>query len=338
MLVLLWGLESDPPLAAVRKQLHELGVPTELVDQRQVLDTEIRLDVAENVNASLRMRHREIALNAVTAVYVRPYDTRELPAIANAGRQSSAWRHALEVDDILASWSEITPAFVVNRLGATAANSSKPYQLSEIRGLGFSVPETLITTDPIAARAFWEHHNTVIYKSVSAVRSRVARLRPEHLQRLGDISSCPTQFQQYIAGTDLRVHVVGDEVFATEVMCAGDDYRYPGQHPVEVRACPLPKDVEDRSRLLAAAMHLPVAGIDLRRTSEGDWFCFEVNPSPGFTFYEAATGQPIARAIARLLANGPESQEVRRHLGSAPLAEINYSVGILTQEPTYSSL
>jgi hypothetical protein len=311
MLVLLWGLELDPPLAAVRKQLADLRVPTEFVDQRQVLETEIRLDVAESVHASLRVRDREIDLDAATAAYVRPYDARELPAIANAGPQSSGWRHAMEVDDILSSWSEMTPAFVVNRLGLTASNSSKPYQLKQIQRLGFSVPETLVTTDPIAAQAFWEHHGTVIYKSVSAIRSRVARLRPEHAQRLADISACPTQFQRYIPGADCRVHVVGDQVFATEVLCDADDYRYPGQHPFEVRACRLPSDLADRCRRLATALQLPVAGIDLRRTSEGDWFCFEVNPSPGFTFYEAAANQPIAKAIAELLASAPAREEAQ---------------------------
>ena len=49
---------------------------------------------------------------------------------------------------------------------------------------------------------------------------------------------------------------------------------------------------------------LHVAGIDLRRTDDGRWVCFEVNPSPGFTFYQEETGQPIAEAIARLLAAG----------------------------------
>jgi glutathione synthase/RimK-type ligase-like ATP-grasp enzyme len=318
MLVLLWGLESDPPLAAVSEELDDLGVPTEFVDQRQVLNTEVRLEVAEAIHASLRIRDQEIDLSTVTAAYVRPYDTRELPAIASAGPQSFAWAHALEVDGILASWVEITSAFVVNRFGAAATNNSKPYQLKEIHSAGFSVPETLVTTEPKAAQAFWEHHGKVIYKSVSAIRSRVARLGPEHASRLGDIVSCPTQFQQYIAGIDHRVHVVGDDLFASEVRCDADDYRYPGQHRVEIRACRVPDSVEERCRRLAAAMQLAVAGVDLRQTPEGDWYCFEVNPSPGFTFYEVATGQPIAGAVARLLANGYEYGRSGR---SAPLLD-----------------
>jgi glutathione synthase/RimK-type ligase-like ATP-grasp enzyme len=65
---------------------------------------------------------------------------------------------------------------------------------------------------------------------------------------------------------------------------------------------PLPPEVEARCRDLSKRLRLPVAGIDLRRTPDGEWYCFEVNPSPGFTYYESKTGQPIAAAIAGLLA------------------------------------
>jgi hypothetical protein len=49
-------------------------------------------------------------------------------------------------------------------------------------------------------------------------------------------------------------------------------------------------------------MKLLAAGVDLRRTVDGRWYCFEVNPSPGFTYYQDATGQPLAEAMAELLA------------------------------------
>ena len=89
-LVLLWGLAVDPVLAAVRDQLRDLGVPSMLVDQAKVLATEIRLDIGESIAGSLRTPDYEVDLNAVTAVYVRPHDSRWLPAIAEAGPQSLA--------------------------------------------------------------------------------------------------------------------------------------------------------------------------------------------------------------------------------------------------------
>jgi hypothetical protein len=304
MLVLLWGLEADSPLAVVSEQLRLLGVPARFIDQRRVLETEIELVTGSDVGGSVRIGDKKTDLQEVTAVYLRPYETVRLPVIVAAGPDSSAWEHACLVDDILASWSEITPAFVVSRCSAMASNSSKPYQLALIRSLGWSVPETLVTTDPATARDFWDLHGEVVYKSVSSIRSRVSRLRREHLERFSDIALCPTQFQQFIGGADHRVHVVGDEVFACEVLSTADDYRYAVEDCPEVRPCRLPRDLEDKCRKLASAMRLPVAGIDLRRTPRDEWFCFEVNPSPGFTYYEAATGQPIGAAIARLLADG----------------------------------
>jgi hypothetical protein len=306
MLILLWGLPGESPLAAVYEELVRLGIPTVLLDQRDVLDTEIELSVGSNIQGFIRTPYQKIDLGAVTAVYLRPYDSRRLPEIAKAGATSSAWQHAIAVDDALLGWSEITPALVVNRPQAMAPNGSKPYQLEQIRGLGFSVPETLVTTEPSAVQAFWECHGTIIYKSVSGTRSRVSRLGPEHVERLANVSWCPTQFQQYIAGRDYRVHVVGTEVFASEVISQADDYRYGALNtePTEIRACRIPQDVEERCRVLATAMNLPLSGIDLRCSIEGEWYCFEVNPSPGFTYYQQATGQPISSAIARLLATG----------------------------------
>jgi hypothetical protein len=307
MLTLLWGLVSEGPLAAVLAELDRLGAPTSLIDQREVLETEIDLNVAERVEGTVRMRDQVVDLAEVSSCYLRPYDWQDLPAVANAGSSSSALQHAYAVHDALSCWLEITPGLVVNRLAAMAGNGSKPYQSAQIRQFGFRVPETIVTTDPCAAQEFWERHSCVIYKSVSAVRSRVSRLEAEHLERLNDVAWCPTQFQRYIAGTDYRVHVVGAEVFACEVRSEADDYRYPGAHRVEVKACRVPWEVEDRCRRLAAAMQLFFAGIDLRRSHpDGEWYCLEVNPSPGFTYYENTTGLPIANAVARLLAAGAD--------------------------------
>ena len=62
---------------------------------------------------------------------------------------------------------------------------------------------------------------------------------------------------------------------------------------------------------MASGMSLVVAGIDLRRAPDARWFCFEVNPSPAFVYYEEATGQPIGNAIARLLVRADEAHEAQ---------------------------
>jgi RimK-like ATP-grasp domain len=302
-MILLWGIAEERPLAAVHQALVQLAAPVVCLDQRHVLHTEVVLTVDSDVRGQVRARDLAIDLHAVSAVYMRPYDWRQLPGITQTGPESPAWQHALHVEDTLASWLDLTPALVVNRAVAAASNGSKPYQARQIQAMGFAIPDTLITTDPAAAREFWEHHRTVIYKSVSGIRSIVSRLTPAHASRLERVAWCPTQFQEYIPGHDVRVHVVGGEVFACEIHSEADDYRYAGRQgaTVQMRPCSLPADCAERCWRLAVALGLVVAGIDLRRTPDGRWYCFEVNPSPGFTYYQQQTNLPIAEAIARLL-------------------------------------
>jgi glutathione synthase/RimK-type ligase-like ATP-grasp enzyme len=117
------------------------------------------------------------------------------------------------------------------------------------------------------------------------------------------VASGPTQFQEHVPGVDVRVHVVGDTAHATEVRSNADDYRYADRSgaALEVTATELPNEIADLCRSAARGMGLLVAGLDLRRTPDGRWVAFEANPSPAFTFYEVATGQLLAEAIAQLL-------------------------------------
>ena len=302
-IILLWGHASDSSLRAVHQSLQKLGAPIGFYDQRRVLATEVELLVDDKVSGLLRVDDEQINLQSISAAYIRPFDSRWLPEIQKAGPDTPEWIHAVKIEDALISWAEIATALIFNRPHAIASNSSKPHQAARIRELGFAIPDTLVTTDPQAAKEFWGKHDTVIYKSVSAARSIVSRLKCDQLKELEDISWCPTQFQQYIPGNDYRVHVVADEVFACEIVCDADDYRFAFsvEKNVELRPFSLPRDIEERCRKLAAALGLLVAGIDLRRSAHDEWFCFEANPVAGFAYYQEACKHRIDDAIARLL-------------------------------------
>ncbi|WP_367825209.1 ATP-grasp domain-containing protein [Streptomyces sp. LMG1-1-1.1] len=185
----------------------------------------------------------------------------------------------------------------MNRASAAATNRSKPYQA------GFRVPETLVTDDPDLALAFRDRHSQVVYKSISAVRSIVRLLDDDAAARLPRIRSCPVQFQRYISGVNIRVHVVAGEVFATRIETDQVDYRYAGRYGGRADLTPWtpPRELARRCVDLAAALGLALAGIDLVLTDDGEFFCFEVNPSPAYSFYEDHTAQPISDAIARAL-------------------------------------
>jgi len=305
--VLLWGLDDDAPIADVRAALARLDCRVVFLDQRHDADVDITLSVAHTLEGALRMGDEWLNLSEVSALYLRPFDARALPSCAGG---DGSFDHALAVQDTLLSWADLTPALVLNRPSHMAANNSKPYQARWIESLGFRIPQTLLTTDPVAARAVVHRHGRVIYKSISGVRSIVSRVSEAHWGRIENIASCPTQFQEFIDGREYRVHVVGETVITTEIVSDADDYRYADD--VEMRAATLPDEVTMQCRLLARAMRLSLAGMDIRRSSAGEWYCFEVNPSPGYTFFEHHTGQPIAHHIARLLAEAGSRPVVAR--------------------------
>jgi glutathione synthase/RimK-type ligase-like ATP-grasp enzyme len=301
-MILLWGVEGDGPLAAVRDALDCIGAPVFLLDQTRSAETAIDLAAGCRVAGEIRVGAARCDLARVSAVYVRCQNARAVTP--GADLEDALARHADRLDAIVSGFLDVTTARIVNPAEAMATNGSKPYQSGIIAAHGFAVPDTLISTDPDEVNAFAARHGAIIYKSISGIRSIVTRLRPEHADRLADITWCPTQFQEYVPGRDYRVHVVGNAVFTAEIVSDADDYRYAARQGEDatVQASRIPLFLEERCRTLAAALGLALAGIDLRLTPQGEWYCFEVNPSPAFTYYALATGQPIAQAIAKLLA------------------------------------
>ena len=199
------------------------------------------------VEGVLRSGTAELELGAITAAYLRPYDSARLPGLADATPEVAA--RVAGVNDAMLCWSELTSARVVNRPSAMASNQSKLHQLALIYAQGFRVPETIATTDAAELESFWDRHGEIIYKSISGVRSIVSRLTPEHRARFGDLAHSPVQFQQWIPGHDVRVHVAGDEVFASDVDLSAIDYRYPRseEEVPRIAACDLPRELADRA-------------------------------------------------------------------------------------------
>jgi glutathione synthase/RimK-type ligase-like ATP-grasp enzyme len=196
------------------------------------------------------------------------------------------------------------PCRVANRPAAGMSNRSKPFQALQIRECGFRIPQTLITNNPTAARQFYEEYDgKVIFKSISGVRSVVQRLTPEYVARLPLLRNGPTQFQAFISGDDIRVHVVGNRCFAIRIRCASVDYRFAWQEgiPLQMEPMVLSAEVSSRCLRLSEKLGLTLAGIDLKENPLGEYYCFEVNAAPMFSFYENATRQPISAALGEFL-------------------------------------
>ncbi|GAA2817921.1 hypothetical protein GCM10010441_47990 [Kitasatospora paracochleata] len=295
-MILFYGCPDDDPLTRAVAAARAAGVDHLLLDQTRLA----RYDLVCGPGLAGRVgaEGRTVPLDAVTAVYARPLDPPADRADPAARARTAAF-HGWFTD-----WLDTADALVVNRPRAMESNGSKPYQAQLIARAGFAVPDTLVSDDPEEIRAFHRGHGRVVYKSLSGIRSIVRELTEADGARLHLVRALPTQFQAYVPGRDVRVHVVGERVFAAAVDCAAIDYRYAGRDGLhaELSRYELPPEVAERSVALAAGLGLSLAGIDLRVRPDGTWVCFEVNPMPAYSYYESHTGLPIAAALVELLA------------------------------------
>ena len=152
-MILLWGLLEDSPLMAIHRTLLRSHALTDIIfiDQQNMLDTNIDLIVGSNVKCILHNDNQVTDLDSVTAAYLRPYSSDYLSYSNNTNNDNNdAQHHIVQVEKTLIIWAELTPALVVNKPSKMAPNNSKPYQLAMIRTLGFKIPDTLITTEPLA--------------------------------------------------------------------------------------------------------------------------------------------------------------------------------------------
>jgi hypothetical protein len=73
------------------------------------------------------------------------------------------------------------------------------------------------------------------------------------------------------------------------------------QLQVDVAACDLPEEVSGPLMEPMGVFDLQFGAIDLRRTPEGEYVFFEVNPAGEYLFISQRTGPPIPQAIAAAL-------------------------------------
>jgi glutathione synthase/RimK-type ligase-like ATP-grasp enzyme len=258
------------------------------------------------VSGYIRTRDWSLSLDAVTGVYLRDLSLQsrvQQPGLTRDQLQA----FYLESDTGIVALLESLDCPVVNRPTATVSNHSKTYQGLCILRSGLNYPPSLITSDPVAARGFCsEWGGRVIYKPLSNAPAEARLLTGDQMDRLNLLGYCPTLFQAFIPGDDIRMHVVGDRWFATRIRSSAVDYRYPRMPGESPKFCltTVPPAIVTACLQITKGMDLLVAGIDLRETTDGEFYCFEVNPTPGFAFYEERTGQTISHAIAELLRTG----------------------------------
>jgi glutathione synthase/RimK-type ligase-like ATP-grasp enzyme len=250
---------------------------------------------------------REIRVEDVGAVWYRRERPLELdPALTDPTSRLFAWSESTEA--LTGLWRALD-CFWMNPPAADEAGHRKVRQLQLARRVGLRVPDTLITNDPAAARAFAVEHlaRGVIRKAlrnIAPAPRSTALVTAEDLARIGDVRYAPVTFQEFVpAAVDLRVIVVEDEIFAAAIRSEPQyqtDYRL-GIGSAEFSPYTLPDDTASALLELHRRLGLVYGASDLRVTPAGEHVFLEVNPAGEYLFASERTGQPVPQAIAACL-------------------------------------
>src|SRR5690606_6768334 len=192
-------------------------------------------------------------------------------------------------------------------------------QLKIAASIGLSIPDTCITNDPDAARAFVSRCSAgaivKMQRGFALYEDGVEQvvftnvLDEQHLEQIDTLRYCPMQFQEKIEKEkELRVTIVGDKVFAFEIDSqklenAKVDWRREGAELIDDwKPCELPVEVESKLLRLMDVYGVDYGAIDLIRNPQGLYYFLEINAAGEYFWLDRLCDGAISRQMAAVLA------------------------------------
>ena len=318
MTVLVLTRDFDPVADLAIGALNKRGVPVHRLDPGdfpQALTLAASIDSGSTSwRGTIRGQHRDLSLADVHAVYWRrPSKPRIRPGL---GEDDTAWAQAEAYAGLVGTLASLDCLWV-NRPDRNRAAESKPGALAAAVRCGLPVPRTLITNDPVQARAFVNGLPGAVaaYKSLGDRHPGDRDGRPQALwtNRIRaveiDDSTALTahQWQEWIdKAYEVRLTVVGERLFAAEIHAGSDlsrvDFRRDYDH-LAYKPCSVPAQVADGVLELLDLFDLRYAALDFLVSHDGRWYLVDLNPNGQYGFI-ADLRDPIAEALADLL-EGP---------------------------------
>ena len=310
--VLILSVPEDVHAQAVERELSALGIRTYLVDtSKYPAHMSISMRFGGRDGAVIEVGDRRIELRDVGAIWWRrPQPPVIAPELTDPVHRQFASHEAAHFLNGL--WRACDARWV-NAVDADHAASYKPYQLRLATECGLNVPQTLISNSPTAVAEFIETSSAgLIYKPLSGLPSawrETRRLTALEQPFIPFVKHAPVIFQHYVTGPDLRVTVVGEQIFAAEFDTSRSRYPYDIRMDmtVPVKVVELDASTARSIRMLVERLGLVYGAIDLKRDEAGRLWFLEINPSGQFLYVEQLTEMPIGRTLAHVLASGLEA-------------------------------
>lgn len=302
-MILVLGTAEDQHAAAIYNKVIARGNRVSYFDPRLYpKDMTVTFDGALPMTGTIRYRDGQSAidLSTVNSVYCRHWDD----LLASTGAMGSV-PDAVELRETEASLGSLfrgMECYWVNPIESLNNARYRIRQLQMIRTQGIRVPEIIVSNDFRRVQAFFSLTNEELLYRPSGWNSsswNVGQI-DEIARHIADLPVTPVEYQEYIAGDEVRAYVIGDSVFSGVIEPMSGDF--PASiHSDYVRPIELPQEGKRICRRVSATLDLRFCAIDLRITPEGEFAVVDVDANPMFLHFEQTTRLPISDRLVEVL-------------------------------------
>lgn len=313
-MILVVGQHPDPHIETVCAILRQEGAAVCILD-RFATDDHLSFKIASGKSRALiHAQGSTISLGEVSCVWWRVKPTAPVEFPGGGGTLAEQFR-TKEWNALLRSlpaWLSDVPW--INPLIGFQLPRTKPAQLMLARDVGFRIPDTVISNNVDDVTDLFGRHKQVIYKTLDSFLIPPDKIiytnivtKDDVLKRREEISFAPCLFQEFVEKShELRVTVVGDEIFAIAIDSQGNDRTKIDWRRDQSRSMYVATELDEtaiaRLRTYMQRASLVYGAFDFVVTPEGQIVFLECNPGGQWLWLEKATNLPISRTLAGLLA------------------------------------
>lgn len=198
--------------------------------------------------------------------------------------------------DAVLGWAFLRPELRFPNRRALQGRVNKVAQLAQARACGLRIPLTEVGTELWD----WEPAQAWVAKPVSG--GGYCRSMAELLEGMAGeaVAAQPAFIQNRLGGPELRVYLIGAQIFCWEILTDVLDHRCDPQ--AGLRAAILPQAETDALKMLAEQLGLDIAAADFKRDPQtGDLVFLEINTQPMWLAYDIAAQGALADAMVAWL-------------------------------------
>jgi glutathione synthase/RimK-type ligase-like ATP-grasp enzyme len=278
------------------------GYSYEFLNLCEVQDTDTDpVDISFTDDLMVRISGKEFDFRKFDSVYSRCFMR------TNDNRTEN--KNLRNLVHLLLNYLDSCDKMVVNRPGAGSSNYSKLLHAEKLAGFGFLTPTTYIFGSKTAAKNTLALDGSWISKGASSVRTRAVEFDFSLYVNLDLLERAPSLFQKRIEGFDVRVHLIGDKFYPLKILSENLDYRYQtGENRYE--EIDFPPELGQKCRDFCRSEGLLFAGIDFKVDADQSWHLLEINPMPGYNFFDKKMNNNLSKALAEFLNSGSPKKEL----------------------------